>query len=387
MDKYIKKNNDYSMGNYARHNVVIDSGNGSICVDTEGKEYVDFSSGIGVNCLGFCDSEWMMAITEQLNKIQHTSNIVHNKPSADLSEKLCELSGYNKVFLSNSGAEANETAIKLARKYSFDKYGKGRSDILCLINSFHGRTLAALSATGQDGYHNFFFPFVEGFKFAKANDIESIKENIDGCCAVLLEVIQGEGGVLCLEKEFVQKISQICEENDILLICDEVQTGIGRTGKLLAMEHFCVRANITTLAKGLGAGLPIGAVLADKKCENVLTFGTHGSTFGGNPIVCAGALTVLDKIVNAEFLQGVEKKGQYIVDELLKLEQVKSITGMGLMLGIETQNDNAKDLVAECLNLGLIVLMAKNKIRVLPPLNISQEMLERGLDILKTVLS
>ena len=283
------------MPSYGRYDLVLDSGSGRQAVDENGKEYIDFGSGIGTNSLGYCNENWVRAICDQAHKIQHTSNYYYTKVQADFAKALCETAGYTDMFFGNSGAEANECAIKIARKYSFDKYGKGRSNIITLVNSFHGRTLCTLSATGQDVFHNYFFPFVEGFVNVEANNIEDLRSKLDDTvCAVMFEYIQGEGGVMALQQEFVDEIYRLCAEKDVLTIADEVQTGVGRTGKFLAGDNFGKKADLTTLAKGLAGGVPIGVCLSGEKCAKVLTAGTHGSTFGGNPISCAGGLAVLE---------------------------------------------------------------------------------------------
>ena len=284
----IEKFDNYVMNTYGRFGVALEKGNERSCVDENGKEYIDFGSGIGTNSLGFCDSRWADAVCAQVRSIQHTSNYYYTKVQADFAEKLCKTAGYSKVFFGNSGAEANECAIKLARKYSFDKYGRGRHNIVTLVNSFHGRTLCTLAATGQEIFHNYFFPFPEGFIYAMANDMTDLESKLDGACAVMLEFVQGEGGVIPLEREFVNFVFDICAKKDILVIADEVQTGTGRTGSFLASENYGVKPDITTLAKGLAGGIPIGACLASERLSRVLTKGTHGSTFGGNPIACAG---------------------------------------------------------------------------------------------------
>ncbi|MCM1227510.1 MAG: aspartate aminotransferase family protein [Clostridium sp.] len=375
------------MQTYGRYGVVVERGTGRTCVDENGMEYIDFGSGIGVNSLGFCDEEWADAVCGQVRAVQHTSNYYYTKVQADFAGKLCDLTGYSKVFFGNSGAEANECAIKLARKYSFDKYGKGRHNIVTLVNSFHGRTLGTLAATGQDVFHNYFFPFPEGFAYAKANDKADLESKLDGACAVMLEFIQGEGGVVPLDYDFVDFVFDICEQKDILVIADEVQTGVGRTGKFLASENFdTARPDITTLAKGLAGGIPVGACLANEKCANVLTKGTHGSTFGGNPIACAGGNAVLDKVASEGFLEEVVKKGEYFKEKLEQLDEVESVTGMGLMIGIKLKTMTAADAAAKALENGLLVLTAKEKLRLLPPLNITYEEIDRGLDIIKNIL-
>jgi len=291
------------------------------------------------------------------------------------------------MFFGNSGAEANECAIKLARKYSFDKYGEGRATILTLVNSFHGRTIATLSATGQDVFHNYFFPFVGDFRYVKANDIADLHEKLDDTvCAVMIEYVQGEGGVMALEQDFVNEIRSICDEKDILMIADEVQTGIGRTGKLFAGEYYGVQADVTTCAKGIGGGLPIGVCLANKKCADVLGKGAHGSTFGGNPVVCAGAVKVLETLEAPGVMEGIAKKAEWLRGELAKCKEVEAVTGLGFMIGIALKTKKAPDVLKACLDKGLLVLTAKEKVRLLPPLTISQEELETGLKILTEVL-
>ena len=323
---------------------------------------------------------------EQAHRIQHTSNIYYSAPQADVAQKLCERTGYSKIFFGNSGAEANEAAIKLARKYSFDKYGKGRHNIITLVNSFHGRTITTLSATGQDVFHNYFFPFTEGFIYVEANNIDDLKAKLDDTvCAVMFEYIQGEGGVLPLEREFVDAIFSLCAEKDVLTIADEVQTGVGRTGKFLAGENFGKRTNITTLAKGIAGGLPMGICLADEKCCDVLSASTHGSTFGGNPVCSAGANTVLDRIT-PEFLEEVARKGVYLKGKLLEISEIERVDGMGLMLGARLKTKKAADVAKKAVENGLLVLTAKEKLRFLPPLTISFAEIDKGTEILKGLL-
>ncbi|MGN1114646.1 MAG: aspartate aminotransferase family protein [Oscillospiraceae bacterium] len=386
----IEEFNKYVMGTYGRLDLVLDSGEGRTATDENGNKYIDFGSGIGTNSLGYCDDEWVEAVCSQVKSIQHTSNYYYTKVQAEFAEKLCESTGYSKVFFGNSGAEANECAIKIARKYSFDKYGKGRSIILTLTNSFHGRTIATLSATGQDVFHNYFFPFVEDFVNVKTNDIKDLKEKLkeyDGkVCAVMFEFVQGEGGVIKLDDEFVDEIFNECEKRDILTIGDEVQTGVGRTGKLLAGENFGKKPNITTLAKGLAGGLPIGACLADEKCSEVLVKGTHGSTFGGNPICCAGGKTVLDKVTGKGFLEEVSDKADYFRKKLGEIPEVEGVDGLGLMIGVRLKSKKAGEVLQKCFENGLLILTAKDKLRFLPPLNISYDEIDRGIEILKKVL-
>lgn len=376
------------MPSYGRYDLVLDSGSGRQAVDENGKEYIDFGSGIGTNSLGYCNENWVRAICDQAHKIQHTSNYYYTKVQADFAKALCEIAGYTDMFFGNSGAEANECAIKIARKYSFDKYGKGRSNIITLVNSFHGRTLCTLSATGQDVFHNYFFPFVEGFVNVEANNIEDLRSKLDDTvCAVMFEYIQGEGGVMALKQEFVDEIFRLCAEKDVLTIADEVQTGVGRTGKFLAGDNFGKKADLTTLAKGLAGGVPIGVCLSGEKCANVLTAGTHGSTFGGNPISCAGGLAVLETVNKPGFLDEVARKGAYIREKLLTSPEVASVSGMGLMIGIELKNKKAGDVVKAALDKGLLLLTAKTKIRLLPPLTITYEEIDKGLEILLGLLN
>ena len=376
------------MPSYGRYDLVLDSGSGRQAVDENGKEYIDFGSGIGTNSLGYCNENWVRAICDQAHKIQHTSNYYYTKVQADFAKALCETAGYTDMFFGNSGAEANECARKIARKYSFDKYGKGRSNIITLVNSFHGRTLCTLSATGQDVFHNYFFPFVEGFVNVEANNIEDLRAKLDDTvCAVMFEYIQGEGGVMALQQEFVDEIYRLCAEKDVLTIADEVQTGVGRTGKFLEGDNFGKKADLTTLAKGLAGGVPIGVCLSGEKCANVLTAGTHGSTFGGNPISCAGGLAVLETVNKPGFLDEVARKGAYIREKLLTSPEVASVSGMGLMIGIELKNKKAGDVVKAALDKGLLLLTAKTKIRLLPPLTITYEEIDKGLEILLGLLN
>lgn len=376
------------MPSYGRYDLVLDSGSGREAVDENGKQYIDFGSGIGTNSLGYCNENWVKAICDQAHKIQHTSNYYYTKVQADFAKALCETAGYTDMFFGNSGAEANECAIKIARKYSFDKYGKGRSNIITLVNSFHGRTLCTLSATGQDVFHNYFFPFVEGFINVEANNIDDLRAKLDdSVCAVMFEYIQGEGGVMALQQDFVDEIFRLCAEKDVLTIADEVQTGVGRTGRFLAGDNFGKKADLTTLAKGLAGGVPIGVCLSGEKCAKVLTAGTHGSTFGGNPISCAGGLAVLDTVNKPGFLDEVAAKGKYIREKLLTSPEVASVSGMGLMIGIELKNKKAGDVVRAALDKGLLLLTAKTKIRLLPPLTITYDEINKGLEILLGLLN
>lgn len=383
----IDKFNNHVMQSYGRYPLVMEQGKNRRCKDENGKEYIDFGSGIGTNSLGYCDDKWADAVCAQVKTLQHSSNYYYTAVQADFAEKLCETAGYENVFFGNSGAEANECAIKLARKYSFDKYGKGRHNIITLVNSFHGRTIATLSATGQDVFHNYFFPFLEGFINAEANNIDDLKAKLDDTvCAVMIEYIQGEGGVNALDKDYVDALYKLCEEKDVLVIADEVQTGVGRTGKFLAGDNFGKKANITTLAKGIAGGIPMGACLADKKCCGVFTAGTHGSTFGGNPIACAGGLAVLDRVNSDGFLDEVCKKAEYIKSKLEKCSEVAGMSGIGLMIGITLKSKDAHDIAQKALDNGLLVLTAKEKVRLLPPLTITYDELDEGLNILIKVM-
>ncbi len=384
----IEQFNSYVMPSYGRYDLVLDKGEGRTATDENGKQYIDFGSGIGTNSLGYCNEAWVKAVCDQAHSIQHTSNYYYTKVQADFAKALCETAGYKNMFFGNSGAEANECAIKIARKYSFDKYGKGRHNIITLVNSFHGRTMCTLSATGQDVFHNYFFPFVEGFINVEANNIEDLRAKLDDTvCAVMFEYIQGEGGVMPLAPEFVEEIYKLCAEKDVLTIADEVQTGVGRTGKFLAGDNYGRKADLTTLAKGLAGGVPIGVCLAGDKCANVLTAGTHGSTFGGNPISCAGGNAVLSTVTADGFLEEVAKKGEYIKQKLLTCDEVISVDGMGMMIGIQLKTKVAGDIVKAALDKGLLLLTAKAKVRLLPPLTITYDEIDKGLDILIGLLN
>ena len=384
-----EEENKYLMNTYATLPIEIQCGKGSYLFDKNNKKYIDFTSGIGVNSLGYNNDDWKNSIISQLNNFQHLSNIFTNNSTVLLAKKLCELSGMSKVFFANSGAEANEGAIKLARKYSFNKYGEGRGTILSLKQSFHGRTIATLTATGQDKFHKYFFPFPTGFNYAVANSIDDIKEKITpDVCAIIMEAIQGEGGVHPLDKDFVLETCKLAKEKDVLIIFDEVQCGIARTGKLFGYNNFNIEPDIVTTAKGLGAGLPIGAILCNEKLSKTFNPGDHGSTFGGNPVVCAGATSVLNQLCNTESYEEIVSKGNLIKETILNenLEIVKDVRGLGLMLGIEI--DGEPSIVQKkALENGLLVLTAgKNVVRLLPPLNISVDDIKDGLNILIKVL-
>lgn len=386
-NKKIKElDNENIMHTYGRYDVCLTKGKGVYAYDDNGKKYIDVSSGIGVNSLGYCDDGWVKAVSEQAGTIQHISNYYYNKVAGVLAEKLTKATGLSKVFFGNSGAEANECAIKVARKYSFDKYGRGRDHIITLVNSFHGRTIATLSATGQDVFHNYFFPFVDGFDNAIANDIESLKDTItDKTCAVMLETVQGEGGVNILDFEYLQQVRKICDEKDILLIVDEVQTGVCRTGKLYGYMHSGIKPDVVTSAKGLGGGLPIGICMVNDKLKDVMGPSTHGTTFGSNPVVCAGANYIIDTVNTPEFIEEVNKKGTYFKEKLEKIKGVKSVRQQGLMIGIEVEG-NAGDIAKKCTENGLLVITAKTLLRMLPPLNIKYDEIDEALAILKKVM-
>lgn len=382
-----EKDLKYIMHTYGRYDVALKSGKGAVAYDENGKKYIDVSSGIGVNSLGYCNDGWVQAVTKQAGTIQHMSNYFYSEQASNLAEKLCSLTGLSKVCFGNSGAEANECAIKIARKYSFDKYGEGRNGIITLKNSFHGRTVTTLSATGQDVFHNYFFPFTEGFSYVEAGDMNALKNSVNkNTCAVMLELIQGEGGVNILDKDYVQSLVKFCNKNDILVIVDEVQTGVGRTGKLFAFENYEILPDLVTVAKGLGGGLPIGLCMCGEKLKDVMSPSTHGTTFGANPVVCAGANYVIDTITADGFLDEVNKKGAYIEEKISKFENVKNVRRMGLMIGIELESGNAHDIAVKCVENGLLIITAKDLLRMLPPLVITYDEIDEALKILETTL-
>ena len=386
----VELDHQYVMQTYGRFDVDIDHGQGATLYDLAGKEYIDFSSGIGVNSIGYANPKWVEAITNQAQKLGHISNLFYSQPYAQLAEKLCKRSGMAAAFFGNSGAEANEGMIKLARKYSFDKYGKGRGTILTLRNSFHGRTITTLTATGQDVFHNYFFPFNDGFRYAQAGSMDSLQE-VAGhdVCAVMLELVQGEGGVLPMDPEYVHDLAVLCAERDWLLLVDEVQTGIGRTGTLFAFQQYGILPDAVSFAKGIAGGLPMGGFLVSEKCRDVLGPGDHGSTFGGNPICAAAAQAVLD-ILDEDALAGVQKKGRCLraAIEAMGLPCLGATRGLGLMIGIEVKPPHSnKELAARLARNGLLVLTAGDALRLLPPLTITQAELDRGLEILKQTLS
>ena len=387
-EKVIKRDNKYVLHTYARSRVVLAEGHGMTAADPEGKRYLDFTSGIGVNSLGYCHPAWVKAVAEQAATLQHTSNLYYTAPDGKLAKKLCRRTGLDAVFFGNSGAEANEGAIKCARKYSVDTYGENRNKVITLVNSFHGRTLATLTATGQDVFHHDFGPFPANFDYVPAGDFAALEKATDAdTCAVMLELVQGEGGVVALDADYVARVAAFCREKDLLLIVDEVQTGVGRTGRFLACEHFGLKPDIVTLAKGLGGGLPIGAVLMNEKVAAGMGPSSHGSTFGGNPVVCAGANVVVDRM-DASFLANVNERAVQLRTGLEKLPRVRSLSGIGLMVGIEfLEGIKAADVLAACREKGLLVLTAKTRLRLLPPLTLTAHDVEMALEILGSVLA
>ena len=387
-EKVITRDDDYVLHTYARSPLVIERGEGLIARDAGGKAYLDFTSGIGVNSLGFAHPAWLRAVTEQAGMVQHTSNLYYTAPCGRLAKRLCARTGFDKVFFGNSGAEANEGAIKFARKYSVDHYGEGRSRVVTLQNSFHGRTLATLTATGQDTFHHDFGPFPEDFVYVPAGDLDALAAATgDGrTCAVMMELVQGEGGVIALEPDYVHKVAEFCAARDILLIVDEVQTGVGRTGTFLACENYHLQPDIVTLAKGLGGGLPIGAVLVHEKVTACMGPGSHGSTFGGNPVACAGACAVVDTM-DEEFLHNVQDCAAALWAALRGLPHVVGVTGLGLMIGIQFEPSvRAAEVRAACERHGLLVLTAKDRLRLLPPLLLTRDDVAKAVAILRKVL-
>lgn len=383
MSEIIKTDNEYVANTYARFPLVLKEGKGSLVYDETGREYIDMGSGIGVTAFGIADDEWQAAAAKQLGKLQHMSNLYYTEPCAELAKLLCAKTGMKKVFFANSGAEANECAIKTARKWGCENKGEEYSTIVTLVNSFHGRTITTLAATGQEHYHEDFKPLTPGFVHAEANDLESVKKLVaeNKVCAVMFECVQGEGGVIPLTAQFVQGLAELAEKENFLLIADEVQTGNGRTGELYAYMNFGIKPDIVSTAKGLGGGLPLGACLMGEKTGNVLKFGDHGSTFGGNPVCCAGALSIISRI-DGELLSQVKQKSRYIIDELSGADGVESVSGMGLMLGIKTKKP-VKDVLNECMANGVLCLTAKDKLRLLPALNIPMDVLEKAVSIIK----
>ena len=372
----------YIANTYARYPVTIVRGKGSLVWDENGKEYIDLATGIAVNSFGVSDPAWVRAVTEQLCTVQHTSNLYFTAPDAQLAQLLCEKTGMKKVFFSNSGAEANECAIKAARKYAAEHKGPEYHTIITLKNSFHGRTITTLAATGQDVFHHDFLPLTEGFAYAEANDLDDLKAQVAAhkCAAIMIEVVQGEGGVIPLTQEFVKGAAQLAAAQDILLICDEVQTGNGRTGSLYAWQQYGFTPDIMSTAKGLGGGLPIGACLFGEKTENTLTPGTHGSTFGGSPAVCAGALSILGRIDEALLAQ-VRAKSEYLFSAFEGRPGIEQVSGLGLMIGLRTAKP-AAEVVAKCMEQGVLVLTAHGKVRLLPALNIPVELVKKAAEVI-----
>ena len=373
----------YVAGTYKRFPIEIVSGKGSVVKDPSGKEYIDMGSGIGVTSFGIADETWQKAIIDQISKVQHMSNLYYTQPCVELAKLLCEKTGMSKVFFSNSGAEANECAIKVARKYSSDKYGAGRHTIITLENSFHGRTLTTLAATGQDHYHELFTPLTPGFVSVPANDVEALEKAIaeTNPTGVMIECIQGEGGVLPLDASYIKAVRELTQKNDIIMVVDEVQTGNGRSGQLYSYMNFGIKPDVVSTAKGLAGGLPLGATLISDKCKDVLGFGDHGSTFGGNPVSCAAAVSILSRI-DDKLLEEVRKKSAYVFDAFKNAPGVQSISGLGLMIGIKAEKP-ASEVVAKCMENGVLCLTAKDKVRLLPALNIPMDVLEKAVAVIK----
>ncbi|MBR2441557.1 MAG: aspartate aminotransferase family protein [Clostridia bacterium] len=381
----IQLDKQYIAGTYARFPLQLERGEGSLVYDTDGKEYIDLATGIAVNAFGVGDKEWIAAVSAQLGKIQHTSNLYYSEPCALLAKELCTRTGMKKVFFSNSGAEANECAIKAARHYGQTKKGKEYSTVITLKNSFHGRTITTLSATGQDVFHEYFTPMTEGFVHAAPNDLDEVKALVKAhkCCAVMIELVQGEGGVTALDPAYVKGLETLARQEDLLLIVDEVQTGNGRTGELYAYMGYGISPDVVTTAKGLGGGLPIGATMLGERAD-LFTPGMNGSTFGGNPVACAGAISILRRI-DETLLQEVREKSAYIFTELQNAKGVKSVTGKGLMIGVECEKDAGK-VISACMERGVLVIKAKQKVRLLPALNIPMELLKKAIKTLKEVI-
>lgn len=371
---------------YARFPLCIDHGQGAYVYDTEGKKYLDFTAGIGVNGLGYAYGPWVDAVQKQAAKLAHISNLFYNEPMLELAEKLVKRTGMARVFFQNSGAESNEGAIKVAHKYANDTYHGQRNQILSLVNSFHGRTMQTLVATGQDTFHEKFEPFPTGFDYVVANSTDSLLEKVDEhTSAIMMEMVQGEGGVIALDPAFVQKVQEICDEKDILLMVDEVQTGIGRTGTFFAYEQYGIHPDIVSFAKGIANGIPMGGVLLSEKVKDVIHYGEHGSTFAGNPLASAAANVVVDTLTD-EFLDEVKDKGKQIHDRIATMPHVKSVSGLGMMIGVELDGLDAKEVLAKCRDKGVLFLTAKTKIRMLPPLIMTKEEITEGMDVLESVL-
>ncbi len=375
----------YILHTYGRVDAALVKGRNARAWDVDGKEYIDFTAGIGVNALGYCDPEWSAAVAEQAGKIQHMCNYYYCPENTALAQELSQASGMAKAFFCNSGAEANECAVKIARKYG-EKRGAYR--IVTLENSFHGRTLTTLAATGQEGFHREFLPLTEGFLYAQAGDLEGIQALLDGSvCAVMLEMVQGEGGVIPMDEGFVKGLAQLCREKDVLLLIDEVQTGIGRTGRFFAYQGYGVQPDVVTCAKGIAGGLPMGACLVSERLGDILQPGQNGSTFGGNPIASAAARVVVRRVSEPDFLQSVAEKGAYFREKLEAMPQVEYVRSRGLMLGVKLKEKDAHDVLVQCAKAGLLILTAKELVRFLPPLTITQEDIDQGLAIFQQVLA
>ena len=387
-EKVITRDNENILHTYGRSQIVLAEGHGMTAKDADGKTYLDFTSGIGVNSLGYCHPAWVKAVAEQAATLQHTSNLYYIAPDGKLAKKLCRRTGLDAVFFGNSGAEANECAIKAARKYAADHKGPEYSTIITLKNSFHGRTITTLAATGQDVFHHDFLPLTEGFAYAEANDLDDLKAQVAAhkCAAIMMEVVQGEGGVIPLTQEFVKGAARLAAEQGLLLICDEVQIGNGRSGKLYGYMHYSITPDIVSTAKGLGGGLPLGATLLGEKVQDVFTPGSHGSTFGGNPVVCAAGRYMLTRLTDADFLAGVARKGEAFRRRLAAMPHVAEVRGLGMMLGVVLDKGTAREAAEKCLENGLLILTAKTLLRLLPPLNISEEEMDKGLSILESAL-
>ncbi len=385
----ISRDTGYVMQSRGRFPIAIDHGQGALLYDTEGKEYVDFTSGVGMNCLGYGNWKWASAVGAQALRLAHVSGLFYSEPYTALAEQLCKRSGMSTALFVSDGAQANERMIHLARKYSFDKYGHGRSTIITLNHSFHGNTLTTMAATGQAIYHQYFFPFTEGFRYAQANDIDSIRETGgDDVCAVMLELVQGEGGIYPMDQEFVHQLAVLCAENDWLLLVDEVQTGIGRTGTLFAYQQYGILPDVLSFAQGIGGGLPLGGILANDKCRAVLDSGMYAATLGSSTVACAGGLSVLEQLDDA-LLEEVKIKGEFICDFIAGLPSpyVADVRGMGLMIGVQTQGIDQKDLAQRLMDAGLLVLTDDgNTLRLMPPLTITKEEIMAGLAIMQRVL-
>lgn len=379
-----EQDQSYILHTYGRVDAALVKGQNARAWDVEGKEYIDFTAGIGVNVLGYSDPEWAAAVADQAGKIQHLCNYYYSPENTALAQELSEVSGMAKAFFCNSGAEANECAIKVARKYGEKR---GAYKIVTLVNSFHGRTLTTLAATGQEGFHQLFTPLTEGFEYAQAGDLAGVEKLLDGSvCAVMMEMVQGEGGVIPMEEDFVKGLAQLCKEKDVLLLIDEVQTGVGRTGTFYAYQGYGIQPDVVTTAKGIAGGLPMGICLVSEKLGDILTPGMNGSTFGGNPVACAGARVVVRRVSDPAFLQSVKEKGAYLKEKLEAMPQVEYVRGRGMMIGVKVKGKDAHDVLVDCAKAGLLILTAKDLVRFLPPLTITQKDMDEGLAIFQKVL-